>query len=186
VLAIILRHEPPINETGENFAEGHGSFPTQHELSVQTSVSNSPVKRSYIDFDAQTLVNFLMKRKMPGAGRFSLAAFVLANFMVAPVISDPPRFISWQPGYFEIGILNTQDDALAGNGQKTLSIHPTDGIFNETKRQAKAQIVLAFNSAGVLNFAPSFLSFSTLGVQLSCVSPFQIHPLQTELCTFLI
>ncbi len=127
-----------------------------------------------------------MRKYIPFSRRIILASFILANFIIAPVISNPQHFISWQPGYFEIGILNTQDDAVGAHGQKMLNIPPTDGIFNETKGYSKAGVGLDLIPVGVLSITALFFDLTTINPQIFCNPIFQIHPSQPQLCTFLI
>jgi len=116
---------------------------------------------------------------------FILAAFVLANFMVAPVIYNP-RFVSWQPGVFETGILNLQDDAVGGHGEKMLSIPPTEGIFSKSKSYSEVKIFFDPIIFGGLNLGFPSLRFHIITGKLFCVSFLHTHLSQPELCTFLI
>jgi len=118
-------------------------------------------------------------------GRLALASFVLANFMIAPILYNP-RLVSWQPGYFEIGILNTQDDAVGEHGQKMLHIPPTDGIFSDTKVHSKTKTIFAYTSSSVLGYAIPPLTPGAINEHVPSSFPSYAHPLQSHLCTFLI
>ena len=126
-----------------------------------------------------------MERRIPKLCLFILAALVLANMVIAPAIYNP-RFVAWQPGVFETGILNLDDDAVGGRDQKMVNIPPPDAVFNETKGQSKGGVAFSFVPVAVLNIDLTSPVSPLILIQHSYISPLQTHTLQTRLCTFLI